>query len=105
MKNKWELTVRQEEILSLMAEHALTSKEVAHRLGLSFKTVDVHVDRAIDRMQARSRTHALLMWDRARREAEDAEKQQRDDLAWSRARQGMVHCGTCGGFGFVKAAA
>jgi DNA-binding NarL/FixJ family response regulator len=46
------LTERQMEILALLAS-GLTSKEIAHRLGLSPKTVDVHRARIMERLDVR----------------------------------------------------
>lgn len=43
------LTARQLEVLTLLAQ-GLASKEVAHRLGLSSKTVDVHRSRIMERL-------------------------------------------------------
>lgn len=43
------LTTRQLEILTLLAQ-GLASKEVAHRLGLSSKTIDVHRSRIMERL-------------------------------------------------------
>lgn len=44
-----ELTERQVEILGLLAR-GLASKEIAHKLGLSSKTVDVHRSRMMERL-------------------------------------------------------
>jgi DNA-binding NarL/FixJ family response regulator len=44
-----ELTARQIEILSLLAQ-GLASKEIAYKLGLSSKTVDVHRSRMMERL-------------------------------------------------------
>jgi DNA-binding NarL/FixJ family response regulator len=46
------LTERQIEILSLIAA-GMSSKEIAHQLGLSSKTVDVHRARIMERLQVR----------------------------------------------------
>lgn len=100
---KWNLTRRQEEVLRLMADEALTSKEVAHRLGISYKTVEVHVDRLLPRMGAINRMQAVLAWDRARRDSQAAQHEaaHREEQRTS----GFVHCPTCGGAGFVRRAA
>ncbi len=45
-----DLTPRQVEILTLLAQ-GLASKQIAYRLGLSPKTVDVHRSRIMDRLQ------------------------------------------------------
>lgn len=66
--NPWNLTQRQVDVLELACS-GLTSKEIGYRLQLSPKTVDTHFDRAMDRMpEARTRWHAVLLWDRANRE-------------------------------------
>ena len=44
------LTPRQREILQLVAE-GYTSKDIAHRLGLAFKTVETHRSQIMDRLQ------------------------------------------------------
>jgi DNA-binding NarL/FixJ family response regulator len=44
-----ELTVRQLEILGLLAQ-GMASKQIAYKLGLSSKTVDVHRSRMMDRL-------------------------------------------------------
>jgi DNA-binding NarL/FixJ family response regulator len=51
------LTRRQLEITGLIAE-GLTNKEIAHRLYLSPRTVDMHVSNILDRLDCRSRTEA-----------------------------------------------
>ena len=43
------LTARQREVLQLVAE-GLTSKEIAQRLGLSFKTVEAHRAQIMERL-------------------------------------------------------
>lgn len=52
------LTPRQREILALVAE-GLTNKEVADRLYLSPRTVEMHVASALDRLDSRSRSEAV----------------------------------------------
>jgi DNA-binding NarL/FixJ family response regulator len=51
------LTRRQVEIARLLAD-GLTNKEIAHRLYLSPRTVDMHVGNILDRLDCRSRTEA-----------------------------------------------
>lgn len=51
------LTRRQVEIAGLISE-GLTNKEIAHRLYLSPRTVDMHVSNLLDRLDCRSRTEA-----------------------------------------------
>ncbi|MDB5956497.1 response regulator transcription factor [Ramlibacter sp.] len=47
-----DLTQRQIEVLTLLAS-GLSSKEIAHQLGLSSKTVDVHRGRIMERLELR----------------------------------------------------
>jgi DNA-binding NarL/FixJ family response regulator len=94
--NTWELTSRQIEILQLMASEQLTAKEIGYRLGVSHKTVEVHVDRLLTRMGAKNRTHAVLMWDRAQRQPAQPPVI---------APAGYAHCMYCEGRGFLKGAA
>lgn len=96
MKAVPQLTDRQEEIFGFLAD-GLTSKEVAKLLGISFRTVEVHILRAQERFGVHSRLQAVILWDRARREAPSARPTQ--------ARQGFTHCSGCGGLGFVREAA
>jgi DNA-binding CsgD family transcriptional regulator len=51
------LTRRQAEIVRLLAE-GLTNREIAKRLFLSTRTVDMHVRNALERLDCRSRTEA-----------------------------------------------
>lgn len=51
------LTPRQREVARLIAE-GLTNKEIAARLHLSPRTVDMHVSAVLDRLDARTRTEA-----------------------------------------------
>lgn len=51
------LTARQVEIVRLLSA-GLTNKEIAQRLYLSPRTVDMHVSHALDRLDCRSRTEA-----------------------------------------------
>ena len=52
------LTPREAECLT-WAAHGLVSKEIADRLRLSQKTVDLHIAHAIRRLGARTRSHAV----------------------------------------------
>lgn len=100
--NKWGLTPRQEQILALMAERGLTSKEVGFELGISFKTVEVHVARFIERTGARTRTQAILMYDRAIREQQANELREEALRKQAELQLHFSHCPTCGGAGFVR---
>jgi len=54
-----DLTAREREVLSLLAEGA-SNREIARSLGLSLKTVQNHVSRILDKLQAADRTQAVL---------------------------------------------
>ena len=60
MSNKAHLTVRQIECLRRIAA-GQTSLEFAHALGLSRHTVDHYIGGACERLQARSRAHAVAV--------------------------------------------
>jgi DNA-binding NarL/FixJ family response regulator len=53
------LTEREREILTLIAEHR-TNPEIAHRLGLSEKTVRNHVSNIFSKLQVIDRAQAIL---------------------------------------------
>jgi DNA-binding NarL/FixJ family response regulator len=53
------LTPREAEVLGLLAE-GLSNKQIARDLGLSLKTVQNHVSRILDKLQAADRTQAAL---------------------------------------------
>ncbi len=69
MTNPWNLPARQAEIIGLIASEYLTSKQIGQRLGVNYKTVEIHAYRAIDKMGAKNRIHAAVMWDRWARQA------------------------------------
>lgn len=70
MTNPWKLRPREQDVLrEFTSDDAHTAKEVARKLGISHKTVEHHVASAIARMGAANQLHAVLMWDRANREA------------------------------------
>lgn len=52
------LTRRQLEVARLVAD-GLTNKEIAHKLYLSTRTVDMHVANILDRLDCRSRSEAV----------------------------------------------
>ena len=52
------LTARQREVAALLAE-GLTNKEIAARLKLSPRTVDMHVSHVFDRLNVRTRAEAV----------------------------------------------
>lgn len=53
-----DLTPRQTEVLCFLAK-GLTSKEIADRLGLSTRTVEMHVGRLLSRLNCRTRPEAV----------------------------------------------
>jgi DNA-binding NarL/FixJ family response regulator len=54
-----DLTVREREVLDLLADGA-GNRQIARSLGLSLKTVQNHVSRILDKLQAADRTQAAL---------------------------------------------
>jgi len=54
------LSSREREILSLLAR-GMTGEEVAGRLSLSPETVRTHIRNAMRRLEARTRTHAIVL--------------------------------------------
>ena len=54
------LSPREQEVLTL-AGQGLRSKEIARLLGISYRTVDVHIANAVEALGARTRLDAALM--------------------------------------------
>jgi DNA-binding NarL/FixJ family response regulator len=54
-----DLTTREREVLDLLAE-AASNQQIARSLGISLKTVQNHVSRILDKLQAADRTQAAL---------------------------------------------
>jgi DNA-binding NarL/FixJ family response regulator len=54
-----ELTTREQEVLELLAGGA-SNRQIARSLGVSLKTVQNHVSRILDKLQATDRTQAAL---------------------------------------------
>ncbi len=54
------LTPREREVLALLAE-ALTTQQIADRLGRSYWTVRIHQRNIVEKLGARDRTHAACM--------------------------------------------
>ncbi len=54
-----DLTTREREVLDLLADGA-SNRQIARSLGLSLKTVQNHVSRILDKLQAADRTQAVL---------------------------------------------
>jgi DNA-binding CsgD family transcriptional regulator len=58
------LTPREREVLGLVAE-GLTSEQIAGRLGIATRTVNVHRGALLDKMQARSTIDLLRLFSAA----------------------------------------
>ena len=70
MNPEWILTQRETEVLQLLATTARGSvKRVALILGISHRTVEIHVHNARNKMRAETKTEAVLMFDRQTRKA------------------------------------
>jgi DNA-binding NarL/FixJ family response regulator len=54
------LTARERDVLDLLAD-GTSNKQIARSLGLSLKTVQNHVSRILDKLQAADRTQAALL--------------------------------------------
>jgi DNA-binding NarL/FixJ family response regulator len=54
-----DLTAREREVLDLLADGA-SNRQIAMALGISLKTVQNHVSRILDKLQAADRTQAVL---------------------------------------------
>ena len=54
-----DLTARERQVLDLLAEGS-SNRQIARDLGLSLKTVQNHVSRILDKLQAADRTQAVL---------------------------------------------
>jgi DNA-binding NarL/FixJ family response regulator len=64
---EWALTPREREVMTAICECFGSSKVAAHKLGVSSKTVDNLAHYARNKMGARNRIEAVLMWDRTLR--------------------------------------
>ena len=54
-----DLTPREKEVLALLAD-GMSNKQIARTIDISLKTVQNHVSRILDKLQAADRTHAAL---------------------------------------------
>jgi len=59
LSQQHDLTAREREVLDLLAEGA-SNRQIARSLGVSLKTVQNHVSRILDKLQAADRTQAAL---------------------------------------------
>ena len=57
---------READVLSAFCDGHDTQKEVARELGISYRTVEKHMQNAMVKMGARTQQQAVLMWDRRR---------------------------------------
>lgn len=78
--NPWGLPPREVEAMTLLAETG-SAKAAANRMGLATKTVDALACRASGRMGARTRTQAIVLWDRSNRPARGLEEATAAELA------------------------
>jgi DNA-binding CsgD family transcriptional regulator len=98
--NQWNLTAREEEVLTLLAVECLPPKEVAFRLGMAHKTFGAHMVHIRQKMKARTSSQCTLMWQREQVLIEQTAKEAKR-LAQM---QEYLHCPHCNGFGFVPKA-
>jgi DNA-binding CsgD family transcriptional regulator len=63
MTDPWGLTPREAEVMTILVEKG-SSKAVARVLGISSKTIDIHVTSAVSKMRARNRLDGAVAWDR-----------------------------------------
>jgi DNA-binding NarL/FixJ family response regulator len=61
--NPWNFTPRQCEALDAIIASDC-DKQAAEKMGISYKTISVHISRALERSGARTRIQMILMWDR-----------------------------------------
>jgi len=55
------LSSRQRDVLTMIA-HGLSDKEIAARLNISIKTVEVHVSKVLYKLCARNRANAVFIY-------------------------------------------
>jgi DNA-binding NarL/FixJ family response regulator len=60
LSGRYDLTAREREVLDLLAVGA-SNRQIARSLGVSLKTVQNHVSRILDKLQAADRTQAALL--------------------------------------------
>lgn len=63
-----DLSPREAETLAMIAD-GHTAKETARKLGISHRTVEIHVANAGAKLGARNQTHAAVLWARAQQTA------------------------------------
>jgi len=54
-----DLTSRETEVLGLLADGA-SAREIGKTLGISYRTVDFHVQSILRKLDAKNRTHAVV---------------------------------------------
>ncbi len=57
-RNDYSLSKRQAEVLALVAKH-FTNTEAAEKMGLSTKTIELHIGSAMQKLRAKNRHHAV----------------------------------------------
>jgi DNA-binding CsgD family transcriptional regulator len=59
-----DLTPREADVMNAFRDGCATAKEVARKLNLSHRTVEIYVSNAVVKLEARSQQQAILIWDR-----------------------------------------
>jgi len=57
-----DLSPREHEVLRELMADGASNKEIGARLGLSKATVRIHIKSIMDRLGARNRAHAVILW-------------------------------------------
>ena len=69
MSDPWNLTPRERQTLTLLAEHG-TGKIAARVMGISYRTLEKYVERAGEKMGEPHRLRMVVLWDRFARTAQ-----------------------------------
>jgi DNA-binding CsgD family transcriptional regulator len=69
------LTPRELQVLNQFCSGTYTAKGVARKLGISHRTIEVHMSNAIVKLGAQNQLHAVLIHDRAGRTDQDPLRQ------------------------------
>lgn len=72
-ENLLSLPPRANEILMLIAEQALSNKQIGHKLGLAEITVKMHVKNIMRHLQATNRVHCTAIYWKARLDHKQAQ--------------------------------